>query len=103
MLTLSSVQFIILVQTIPGERFFQPLLGSDVHRSLFDFVDFATAGVIENQIITTIQNFEERVGNVKGQVEPESDVNTFSVTVYFDIVGQDLPVQDFTFILEATR
>ena len=92
-----------LVQTIPGERFFQPLLGSDVHSSLFDFVDFATAGVIEKQILTTIQNFEPRVGNVKVQVEPESDVNTFSVTVYFDIVGQDLPVQDFTFILEATR
>ena len=45
-----------LVQTIPGERFFQPLLGSDVHSSLFDFVDFATAGVIEKQILTTIQN-----------------------------------------------
>ena len=92
-----------LVQTIPGDRVFQPLLGSDVHSSLFDFVDFATAGVIEKQILTTIQNFEPRVGNVKVQVEPESDVNTFSVTVYFDIVGQDLPVQDFTFILEATR
>ena len=47
-----------LVQTIPTERFFQPILGSDVRASLFDFVDFATAGVIEEQIITTIDNFE---------------------------------------------
>jgi|TARA_Y100001938_G_scaffold150991_1_gene244922 hypothetical protein len=92
-----------LVQTIPGERFFQPLLGSDVYRSLFDFVDYATASVIENQIITTIENFEERVENVEVQVEPEPDMNTFSVTVFFDIVGQDLPVQEFTFILEAAR
>ena len=92
-----------IVQTIRGERFFDSLFGSNVRRSLFDFVDFATAGVIEKQILTTIQNFEPRVGNVKVQVEPESDVNTFSVTVYFDIVGQDLPVQEFTFILEAAR
>ena len=38
-------------------KVFQPLLGSDVRASLFDFVDFATASVIEEQIITTVNNF----------------------------------------------
>ena len=28
-----------IVQTIPTERFFNPILGSDVHKSLFDFVE----------------------------------------------------------------
>ncbi len=64
---------------------------------------YATASVIENQIITTIENFEERFENVEVQVEPEPDMNTFSVTVFVVIVGQDLPVQEFTFILEAAR
>ena len=34
-----------IVQTIPTERFFNPLFGSDVTGSLFDFVDFGTASV----------------------------------------------------------
>ena len=29
-----------IVQTIPTERFFNTLLGSDVRRNLFEFVDF---------------------------------------------------------------
>ena len=31
-----------LVQTIPGERFFNPILGSSVYDSLFDLMDFGT-------------------------------------------------------------
>ena len=71
--------------------------------SLFDFVDFATAGVIEEQIITTIDNFEPRVANVQVDVDPQPDNNTFNVTIFYDIVGQDFPTQEFSFLLEATR
>ena len=92
-----------LVQTIPTERFFNSILGSDVRDSLFDFVDFGTASAIQDQIEITIQNFEPRVENVVVEVEPRPDLNEFEVTVIFDIVGQELPIQEFTFILEATR
>ena len=92
-----------LVETIPTERFFNPLLGSDVRRSLFEFVDYGTASVIEDQIKTTITNFESRVNNVQVEVEPRPDDNSFEVTVIFDIIGQDFPTQQFTFLLEATR
>ena len=92
-----------LVQTIPGERFFNPILGSGVRRLLFDFVDVATADSIEEEILTTISNFETRVSNVQVQVEPRPDENNFNVTVFFDIVGQSLPSQTFSFILEPTR
>ena len=92
-----------LVETIPTERFFNPLLGSDVRRSLFEFVDYGTASVIEDQIKTTITNFESRVNNVQVEVEPRPDENSFEVTVIFDIIGQDFPTQQFTFLLEATR
>ena len=92
-----------LVQTIPGERFFNPILGSGVRRLLFDFVDVATADSIEEEILTTISNFETRVTNVKVQVNPRPDRNNFDVTVLFDIIGQSLPTQEFSFILEATR
>jgi len=92
-----------LVETIPTERFFNPLLGSDVRRSLFEFVDYGTASVIEDQIKTTITNYEIRVDNVNVEVEPRPDDNEFEVTVTFDIIGEDFPTQQFSFLLEATR
>jgi|TARA_Y100001938_G_C7825833_1_gene298877 phage baseplate assembly protein W len=92
-----------LVETIPTERFFQPLLGTDVRDSLFEFVDFGTARVIEDQIKNTIRFYEDRVENLKVQVEPRPDNNSFNVNVFFDIVGKDFPPQAFSFILEATR
>ena len=92
-----------LIQTIPTERFFNSVLGSEVRDSLFDFVDFGTASVIQNQILITLENFEPRIENVDVEVEPRPDTNEFEVTVFFNIVGQEIPTQEFTFMLEATR
>ena len=92
-----------IVETIPTEKFFNPIFGSDVYRSLFDFVDFGTASIIQDQIKTALNNFERRINNVKVEVEPRPDDNNFEVTVIFDIIGQDFPTQEFSFILEATR
>jgi phage baseplate assembly protein W len=92
-----------LVETIPNERFFNPSLGSNVRSSLFDFVDYATASTIEDQIIEVINNYEQRVTNVIVQVDPIPDLNEFEVTITFDIIGQEIPAQQFSFILEATR
>lgn len=92
-----------LVETINTERFFNSPLGSQVRRSLFDFVDYATAALIEDQIREVINNYEPRVENVVVQVDPQPDLNAFEVTVTFDIIGQEIPTQQFSFILEATR
>jgi len=92
-----------IVETIPTERFFNSLLGSDVRRSLFEFVDFGTASVIQEQIQIAIENFEERVDNLVVEVDPIPDDNTFNVTVIFDIIGQEFPTQEYSFLLEATR
>jgi len=92
-----------IVETIPNEKFFNSSFGSDVKSSLFDNIDFATIGVIENQIITSINNFEPRVENVKVDIDLDYDDNALEVLIVFDIIGQDIPTQEFTFILEATR
>tara|TARA_B100000519_G_C14055121_1_gene349381 strand:- start:8 stop:412 length:405 start_codon:yes stop_codon:yes gene_type:complete len=92
-----------IVETIPTEKFFNSLFGSDVYRSLFDFVDFGTATIIQDQIKTSLQNFEPRINNVRVEVDPRPDDNNFEVTVIFDIIGQEFPTQEFSFILEATR
>ena len=93
-----------IVQTIPTERFFNSIIGSDVRNLLFDnYVDFGTASAIEDQIKIAIQNFEPRVDNLQVNVNPKPDQNEFEVNVLFDIIGQEFPAQDFTFILQATR
>ena len=96
-----------LVQTIPNERFFNSTIGSDVRNLLFEnvpgFIDFGTASIIEKQIMTTIENYEPRVDNLEVNVDPRPDQNEYEVVVIFDIVGQDFPIQEFSFILKATR
>jgi len=93
-----------IVQTIPTERFFNSILGSDVRGLLFDnFVDFGTASVIEDQIKIAIENFEPRVDNLQVNVNPKPDDNEFEVNVLFDIIGQEFPAQSFSFILQAAR
>ena len=96
-----------LVQTIPNERFFNSTIGSEVKNLLFEnapgFIDFGTAAIIEKQIFTTIENYEPRVTNLEVNVEPRPDTNEFEVTVIFDIIGQSFPIQEFSFILKATR
>jgi len=92
-----------LVETIPTERFFNSILGSDVRKSLFEFVDYGTASIVEDQIKITIKNFEPRVKNLQVKANPIPDNNAFEVDVIFDIIGQEFPTQQFTFLLEATR
>lgn len=92
-----------IVETIPTERFFNPDFGSDVRSSLFGIVDYATVSIIEEQILIAINSYEPRVENVQVIVDPGLDNNALEVTVIFDIIGQDFPTQEFTFILEATR
>ena len=92
-----------IVQTIPTERFFNPIFGSDVYKSLFDFVDFGTASTIQGQIEIALDNFEPRIENVAVQVDPQPDNNTFNATISYEIIGQEFPVQEYSFLLEATR
>ena len=92
-----------IVQTIPSERFFQPYFGSEVKSSLFEFVDFGTAALLEKQIELAIKNFEPRVENPVIEVSPTPDGNAFEIDIKYRIIGQDIPPQQFTYILEATR
>jgi len=92
-----------LVETMPTERFFNPLIGTDVRQSLFDNFSRTTVYVIEDQIRETILNFEPRVSNLVVEVLGRPDDNELEVKVLFDITGLVLPTQSFSFILEPTR
>ncbi len=92
-----------IVRTVPSERFFNPIFGSDVKTSLFEFVDFGTASELEDQILVAIENYEPRISNIQVRVDPNADRNEFEVFISYNIVGQEVPPQKFSFILEATR
>ena len=92
-----------LVETIPTERFFESLLGTDIRGSLFENYSRNTVMIIEDQIRSTVSNFEPRVANLGVEVTSQPDINSLEVTVIFDIVGLQVPTQSFTFILEPTR
>ena len=92
-----------LVETIPTERFFNSLLGTDIRDSLFKNFTSSTVTIIEDQIRQTVSNFEPRVSNLNVEVDAIPDGNEINVKVLFDITGLDVPTQQFTFILEPTR
>ena len=92
-----------LVETIPTERFFNSLIGADIRGSLFENFTISTVSLIEDQIRTTVANFEPRVENLTIEVDGQPDNNSIEVNVIFDISGLDVPTQSFSFILEPTR
>ena len=92
-----------LVETIPTERFFNSLLGTDIRDTLFDNFDRMNVMMIEDQIREVLGNFEPRVSNIGATVKARPDDNQLDVTVFFDINGLDIPQQSFAFILEPTR
>ena len=92
-----------LVETIPTERFFNPLLGTDIRDSLFENFSRITVTVIEDQIRDTIRNFEPRVDEIGIEVVGRPDDNALDIKVLFTIKGLDVPQQFFSFLLEPTR
>ena len=92
-----------LVETMPTERFFNSIIGTDVRESLFENYTRNTLFLIEDQIKQTIQNFEPRVDNVRIEASSSPDTNNLDIKVLFDIVGLETPLQSFSFILEPTR
>tara|TARA_B100000073_G_C23471135_1_gene467494 strand:- start:40 stop:441 length:402 start_codon:yes stop_codon:yes gene_type:complete len=92
-----------LILTVPGDRPFQPDLGSDVYESLFETLDQITASNIQQQIETTIIKYEPRVRLNDVRVSPNIPNNSFDVRINYTIVGIDAAPQQISFALEQTR
>jgi len=92
-----------LVETILTERPFNPDLGSNIRKMLFENVTIPTSIEIKDQIENSILAFEPRISNLIVDVKPFPDDNTFEVDIKYDIRGLDVDTQIFSFLLEATR
>ena len=92
-----------LVETINEERFFNPLIGSEVKESLFELPTNGLKATLKTQIENSILNFEHRFNLTDVIVDHPNDTNDLEVTVTYDIIGQEATPQEITFILQPTR
>jgi phage baseplate assembly protein W len=92
-----------IVFTQPGEKFFNPDFGSRISESLFENVDKVSALAIEDEIKSSIINFEPRVNLLNTNVVPNPDDNEMNVTIEYEITGIDIPPQQLEFVLLPTR
>ena len=88
-----------LVMTAPGEKPFQPLIGSKTRALLFEPMDPFTIDAIRDEIINTINQYEPRVQLTEVEVIPFQETNKVNITVQYRIVG--LPViETISFVLQ---
>ena len=72
-----------LIFTIPGEKPFEPNIGSRVTDLLFENLDVLTASSIQTEIESTIVNYEPRVELVQVRVTPNYDNNEFDCYIKY--------------------
>jgi len=92
-----------LILTKPGDKPFQPDLGSEVYESLFETLDQITASSIQQQIENTIIKYEPRVDLRDVVVKANIPNNAFDVLINYEIIGIEASRQQITFALELTR
>ena len=91
-----------LVLTNHYERPFQPEIGSNIRRLLFENVDTVTAAQIEREITETVENFEPRVQVSKVTATADPDNNGYKVTLEFFVINNANPIT-INFFLERIR
>lgn len=91
-----------LILTNHYEKPFQPDIGSNVRRLLFENLDNITATTIKDEIERTIVNYEPRATVKNINVTADYDKNGFKVYLEFFIVNQTAPIV-INFLLERIR
>ena len=91
-----------IILTSPGEKPFQPLVGSSVNRLLFEPLDAFTADAVAEEIRTTINQYEPRVKLTKVDVTPIFEGNKLNVSLEYKIVGLPI-VETIEFVLQRPQ
>jgi phage baseplate assembly protein W len=87
---------------LAGERLFQPLVGSDVNRSLFEQNNILTETMIINSIESTIKYNEPRAKDIAVSVLPTNDEHYLIINILFSIINNPVPI-DLTLNLRRVR
>lgn len=92
-----------LLLTDPGERLFQPELGSGLRSFLFEPLDSATAALINASVRDTLERYEPRIDIIDITTTPNSDENGYEVSLSFEVVGTEIAPLAVELFLERTR
>ena len=84
------------------ERPFQPDVGSNLDKLLFEPATILTANILESEIKNVITNYEPRVSIESLQVSLNPDNNSFSVYLSF-FVGNNTTPTAVNLILQRSR
>jgi phage baseplate assembly protein W len=76
-----------LVLTNLGERLFNPNIGGNVSRMLFEPYTGFTADDLKKDIINTIKQNETRANDISVNVINNEDQNRFTVNIFFFIIN----------------
>lgn len=91
-----------LILTNHYEKPFQPEIGSNIRKLLFENVDSIIAAQIERAVVETIVNFEPRVSVSTITASPDPDNNRYKLQLEFFIINQTSPIT-INFFLERIR
>ena len=91
-----------LVLTNHYEKPFQPEIGSNVRKLLFENIDELTSIALQREIAQVIANYEPRASVSKVYVFADFDNNGFNIEVEFSVINQSDPIT-ITFFLERIR
>ena len=91
-----------LILTDRGERLFQPDIGSDIRKMLFENINSATVEVIKNLVRTTIRNYEPRANLIGVDVLTSIDSLQVDIIITFNIINRIEPIV-FAVTLDRVR
>ena len=81
-----------LMLTDKGERLFQPKIGSNIRRMLFEPMGPATATAISSYVSDTIEKYEPRAKVIRIDVIPNYDRNAYVISIVYFIINKQEPV-----------
>lgn len=81
-----------LLSTQQGERLYQPDVGSNVRKLLFEPIDDVTTDILTSTIRDTLTAFEPRAKVLDVQVVPDEERNRYVVTVVYMLINKQDPI-----------
>lgn len=91
-----------IILTNVGERLFNPLLGSEINKMLFENVTPQTTSTLKNLIRSAIENYEPRANLIDVVASPLPDENAYSVSIVFSVINKTEPIY-LEFLLNRVR
>ena len=81
-----------LILTNKGERLFQPNIGSDIYKMLFEPMSDGVSELLSSAIQRTIADYEPRAKVLSVNVVPYYEDNAYVVTMEYMIINRQTPI-----------